>query len=82
MTTNKRKKTGIESLITYPRWYLDLPIKRPEIYRGGKNKSGLSWKEWETIARATVGKPRSMLVESWWSHAWAHGVDPTTVTSS
>jgi len=82
MTTSKHKTTGLGGLITYPRWYLDLPTSRPDIPKGGVNRKGLTWKEWEAIARAAVGKPASMLVESWWSHAWAHGVDPTAVGSS
>lgn len=63
-------------MIKYPRWYRDLPINIPRIPRGGTNREGLTWAEWENAARFVAGRPKSMLEESWWAKAWACGMDP------
>jgi len=62
---------------TYPRWYLELPIYPPRIAKGGVNREGLTWAEWEAAARFGGAKPANMLEASWWSKAWACGIDPT-----
>jgi hypothetical protein len=54
-----------------------LPLKTPSIAKGGTNREGLTWAEWEAAARFGGGKPANMFEASLWSRAWACGFDPT-----
>jgi hypothetical protein len=55
----------------------NLPIKAPSIAKGGVNREGLTWAEWEAAARFGGGKPANMSEAAEWAHAWRCGVDPT-----
>jgi hypothetical protein len=56
-----------------------VPLKVPQIPKGGVNCEGLTWQEWEAAARISAGKPANMTEEGWRARAWACGVDPTDI---
>ncbi len=56
---------------------LQLPLGSARIPKGGTNREGLTWEEWEAAARWTGAKPANMYEGGQWAHAWAHGVDPS-----
>jgi hypothetical protein len=47
----------------------NLPIKAPSIAKGGVNREGLTWAEWEAAARFGGGKPANMSEAAEWAHA-------------
>ncbi len=57
-----------------PSWYRALPLRAPAA------PPPMAWAAWYAEAVRAVGRPSSMLVESWWAHAWRCGVDPTGVS--